>query len=545
MESLRYPPSSDATWHVFLYGNVPGHQLDWIWRPANEGGPSQLHVQHLHALVQLFDVPDPSLSTLTIGNLSLGDTRHMPGRGALAVLSHFRLPGAQDHSGRPNPPLVVAIVAVDRDLRQDSIEAAARTLRRLTDGGRPAGERPIDAWYARYVEAADDEAAARVWQLFMAGFETLPALGSGRGGRSWVVPEGAAFPASLDLQADVEPERALSAMAGLGEVLYRSRARWSAITDARPTQEIRDQGALIRVASDRAPGAAPRLSQLPQDAAALAMAVLPVMDEAHEITTLPVLEDLGTTPPPPVVPAPVPAAQRPIQEGVEAALARTDSPFRTLTPDESDELLDADGQPLVEPGPPPVAPVAPVEPEPASFWQRWWALFLISGVCALIAALVVWKLGDDTPPPVKPPASGSKVAAPPVANPPVETPPVETPPVEIAPPELSPVEAPVPETPRTASGSKTKAKQESEPAAVVEPATITETSEQRCHLERAGGGPRVAIVAGLTVRPATYDLYCEPEPGAAPEKMVSTALASGRSYKVKCRGNQCRLTEAR
>jgi len=115
-----------ADWYHFLHGNVPGHQIDFIYRADVPQGPlTRQHFSHLARLMKYIEPRHGSQQAFAIGNLSRDDTQYEPGHGGIALIFGLRVKGAVDHAGRQDPPFCHAVACVDRQLDTASIHAAA------------------------------------------------------------------------------------------------------------------------------------------------------------------------------------------------------------------------------------------------------------------------------------------------------------------------------------------------------------------------------------------------------------------------------------
>lgn len=284
MREVRYPVSADARWLHYLHGNVPGHQLDWICRPARGAGKATpQHVQHLLDLIQIHDVPTAGEFSLTLGNLSLKDSTWRPGHGAIGLVLHFRLPQSVDHGGRRNPRFVHAAALVDHPVTGNLLESAVRTLLSATVGDREAPDRPVDTWYARYLACPDEAEASAVLTAYLASFGPLPLGPISRQDSTWTLMEGAGLPREVRVACGTRPdgrwEAVLHAMCGLAAVLYHSNVPWGAITTSTRSRGG-DEGLVLRFSFEGPSGRGGELpidfDDLPSEPDVLARALLPV-----------------------------------------------------------------------------------------------------------------------------------------------------------------------------------------------------------------------------------------------------------------------------
>jgi hypothetical protein len=231
-----YDVPADAAWYHFLYGSVPGHQIDFIVRPeVPHGALSPQHFSHLLRLIKYVESREGEPFAFAIANLSRDDTQHVPGHGGLALIFGLRVRNATDHTGRPEPPFSHVIAAVDRELDASVIEAAALSFyRRMAGCG--AGDSEGVALYRAYAALAgsDPGAAAGLAAKYVKTFGGLPCAPRAVLGQKWRA-EG---PEPAKRIVVVHPDEApfssiVSCAARLASILYRSDVRWTSITTGR------------------------------------------------------------------------------------------------------------------------------------------------------------------------------------------------------------------------------------------------------------------------------------------------------------------------
>lgn len=232
--TYQAPPGT--AWLHFLHGNVPQHQIDFIYRPEVPQPPlTQQHFSHLARLVKYIEPRRRSAYAFAIGNLSRDDTQYEPGHGAVALIFGLRIRGAHDHAGRQDPPFCHAVVAVDRHLDAGQIYAAASAFyRRLLPDEESQAEG--SGWYHTYVRYADNpDALVPLLRAYVADFDALPAPGQSQLGARWVTPEGATPPKRVVIvYRDQEPFENIAACAArLAGVLVESDVRWTVISNGR------------------------------------------------------------------------------------------------------------------------------------------------------------------------------------------------------------------------------------------------------------------------------------------------------------------------
>ena len=88
-----YEAPPGLCWYQFLHGNVPGHQIDFIYRTEVPQGPlTPQHFSHLARLVRYIEPRSRSAHAFAIGNLSRDDTQYEPGRGGVEINAGPSLP---------------------------------------------------------------------------------------------------------------------------------------------------------------------------------------------------------------------------------------------------------------------------------------------------------------------------------------------------------------------------------------------------------------------------------------------------------------------
>lgn len=233
-----YKAPSGVAWIHFLHGNVPGHQIDFMYRPEVPAGPlTQQHFSHLARLVKYIEPRHRSAYAFAIGNLSRDDTQYEPGHGAVALIFGLRIRGAKDHAGRQDPPFCHAAAAVDRHLDGAKIyEAAVAFYRKLLPDEESQAEG--SGWYHTYVQCANNpDALVPLLRAYVADFEELPAPGPSRLGRRWTTPEGATPPKRVVIvHGERAPFEAIALCAArIASVLVESDVRWTVISNGRDT----------------------------------------------------------------------------------------------------------------------------------------------------------------------------------------------------------------------------------------------------------------------------------------------------------------------
>ena len=182
-----YRETEDPPWYHFLHGNVPGHQIDFMYRAEVPQGPlTRQHFSHLARLMKYIEPQAGCPYAFAIGNLSRDDTQHEPGHGGVALMFGLRIQGVTDHAGRQDPPFAHAVAAIDRDLDRTELLAAAGVFHRHVLAAAQSAE-----WYRSYVRCAAEAPAGMTGVLadYVAGFDDLPAPAPSALGLKWTVGE--------------------------------------------------------------------------------------------------------------------------------------------------------------------------------------------------------------------------------------------------------------------------------------------------------------------------------------------------------------------
>ncbi|MGK3991158.1 hypothetical protein WME99_49375 [Sorangium sp. So ce136] len=232
----RYRAPADAPWYHVLHGNIPGHQIDFMYCPEVPQGPlTTTHFSHLARLMKYIEPATGSTHAFAIGNLSRDDTQHEPGHGAVGLIFGFRIGGAVDHAGRGNPPFAHGLVAVDRDLGYATLLEASATFYRhvmnATELNSSAG-----MFYREYVGAVREapERVPHVLERYVEEYGDLPYLRRSNATWDWVADEGTLPKRVVIVHKHDEPFGAIAhAAAKIATVLYRSNIKWTSITSGR------------------------------------------------------------------------------------------------------------------------------------------------------------------------------------------------------------------------------------------------------------------------------------------------------------------------
>lgn len=247
-QAPTYKVEPDEAWFHFLHGNVPGHEIDFIYHPEVPQKPlTKQHVNHLVGLLKFIEPRQGMAYAFAITNLSLGDSQYEPGHGGVAFVFGLRIKGAYDHAGRHDPPFCHAAALINRHLDAETIYGvSAQFYQKLL----PDEESRVEGsgWYHTYVDKAQNEdALPSLLRGYVQDFADI-----------LYVPE----PSRLTLRWTVEPPlgekpkvprrmvvvypdkadfSALSyGMARIAAVLVESDLRWTAISNGRESDIVGD-----------------------------------------------------------------------------------------------------------------------------------------------------------------------------------------------------------------------------------------------------------------------------------------------------------------
>lgn len=268
-----YRATDDEPWYHFLHGNVPGHQIDFMYMPEVPQGPlTRQHFAHLARLMKYIEPHTNAPYAFAIGNLSRDDTQHEPGHGGVALIFGLRIRGATDHVGRQDPPFSHGIAAIDRELDATALLAAAQGFYRRVLGALASAE-----WYRSYVRCAMEAPASvpDVLSGYVGGFRDLPSPSESSMAVKWVTG-GAPQPERLVIVHDDDAEfpDIASCAARIAAVLYQSDVRWTVLSNGREADV--PKGVSIRFVAESALGSADaalgarRLDEIPEDPAEIA-----------------------------------------------------------------------------------------------------------------------------------------------------------------------------------------------------------------------------------------------------------------------------------
>ena len=102
---FEYQPHEDARVFHVGFGYVPGHKLDFLFRPIIPRGGARrgilrFHYNRVQPLIRYLEPAEGQPYGLSIGNLSQRDAPR--GRGALTLILSQRFPQLLDQGGRAN-----------------------------------------------------------------------------------------------------------------------------------------------------------------------------------------------------------------------------------------------------------------------------------------------------------------------------------------------------------------------------------------------------------------------------------------------------------
>ncbi|MDI1476401.1 hypothetical protein [Polyangium sp. y55x31] len=275
-EVPTYKVPYGTAWFHFLHGNVPGHQIDFIYRPEVPQEPlTRQHFSHLSRLVKYIEPRHGSAYAFAIGNLSRDDTQYEPGHGGLALIFGLRIKGAKDHAGRQDPPFCHSAAIIDRHLDGEAIYGTAvQFYQKLLPDEESQAEG--SGWYHTYVQHAQNpDALLPLLKGYLADFEDLHTPGPSGLSFRWTV-ENSTPPKRVVI---VYPDRVDFAtlaycMARIANVLVESDIKWTAISNGREQDVV--GGLTVRFVPRREATAEPAdvvlmyLEQVPEDPAEIA-----------------------------------------------------------------------------------------------------------------------------------------------------------------------------------------------------------------------------------------------------------------------------------
>ena len=274
----RYQATQDATWFHVLHGNIPNHQIDFMYCPeVPQGLITPTHFSHMTRLMKYIEPQTHASHAFAIGNLSRDDTQHEPGHGGLGIIFGMRIGGATDHAGRQNPPFAHGVLTVDRELNHAALlEAAATFYRHVMYAGE--AQSTTSDFYRAYVRTMLEvpDQIVEVLSRYLEDFNDLPRLTRSRLGWDWEADEDAVPRRVTIVHVDGESFGAIALVAArIGSLLYRSSIKWTAITTGREADipggvSVRFVSERDITAEDRRSEQFHRMDELPSEEAALA-----------------------------------------------------------------------------------------------------------------------------------------------------------------------------------------------------------------------------------------------------------------------------------
>ncbi|TKD09137.1 hypothetical protein [Polyangium fumosum] len=271
-QALTYQGPPDAVWYHFLHGNVPRHQIDFIYQPAiPQGTLTQQHFSHLARIVKYIEPRQGAAYAFAIANLSRDDTQYEPGRGGVAFVFGLRIKGAEDHAGRQDPPFCHSIVCVDRHLDGAAVYGSAVAFyHKLL----PDQESRVEGsgWYHTYVSAVQQrsDAVEQVIRGYIQDFDDLPAPSPSGLGLRYTAENSTPPRRVVVVYPDQAPFEVLAHCAArIAQVLVESDIRWTAISNGREQDVL--GGLTVRFIPERDAVQEPpdvvlvHIDQVPQD----------------------------------------------------------------------------------------------------------------------------------------------------------------------------------------------------------------------------------------------------------------------------------------
>ena len=227
-----YRAPGEEAWYHFLHGNVPGHQIDFMYRAeVPQGRLTRQHFSHLSRLMKYIEPQTNAPFAFAIGNLSRDDTQHEPGHGGVALIFGLRIRGVTDHAGRQDPPFSHGIAVIDRALDAQTIAGAARAFHKHVIGAAESAE-----WYRAYVRCAHEAPAEveRVLASYVASFDDMPSPPESSLGTRWIASAEPPPRRVVIAHADDAPFELIAGCASrIAAMLYPSDIRWTAISNGR------------------------------------------------------------------------------------------------------------------------------------------------------------------------------------------------------------------------------------------------------------------------------------------------------------------------
>ncbi len=281
-QAPTYKIEPGEAWFHFLHGNVPGHEIDFIYHPEVPQKPlTKQHVNHLVGLLKFIEPRQAMAYAFAIVNLSLGDSQFEAGHGGVAFVFGLRIRGAYDHAGRNDPPFCHAAALINRHLDAETIYGvSAQFYQKLL----PDEESRVEGsgWYHTYVEKAQNQdALPSLLRGYVQDFsDVLYTPPPSQLSLRWTVEPPLGEKAKVPRRVVVVyPDKADFSvlnycMARIAAVLIESDLRWTAISNGRESDIA--GGLAVRFVPRREAENAPEdvvlmyLEQVPEDPAEIA-----------------------------------------------------------------------------------------------------------------------------------------------------------------------------------------------------------------------------------------------------------------------------------
>lgn len=249
-EAPKYVSQPGTLWFHTMYGHIPGHQMDFIYRPRTPHDRLKpTHFGELQLAIRHFQPAPGRVRAFAIYNLSANDTQHRPGHGGLAILLGIRSSDMTDQAGRVAPIFAHAIMLVDQPIDYHFLN---ETTEKFIDTFQAHGS----SWYQRYYERGDLE-SDNLQSQYVQHFATLPRPDSPSSELRWKLagkqPKSNRFvirhPPTTSLARIVECANRFAS------ILYYSKVRWLSISNAQEQlaqglYQPDSQDLLIRFESD-------------------------------------------------------------------------------------------------------------------------------------------------------------------------------------------------------------------------------------------------------------------------------------------------------
>ncbi len=281
MSVLRYRPAPESSWYHYLYGPRQDGTDGWIILP--EIAPLDTdHLSRMSAAIAGLEAPNAEDFSLSVVNVSLGETGLLAGRGGLAILLHFNLADGRDRLHR----FVHVLACYDRGLDRTVLHNTIWTFLRRVTRGRTCPDRPVDRYFAAYCETRNRQEAFLVLDRYLRRIEPFDFVPFLPPSRELVLEEGGLWPDILDVTSTSETwEEVIQGIAAISASLYASTLPWFALTTS-VTLPVERQGMIIRFLArpqfKKHDNPLIILEELDADRAAVAL--LPVVEQ--EITQL-------------------------------------------------------------------------------------------------------------------------------------------------------------------------------------------------------------------------------------------------------------------